>query len=75
MAKSLDKMSISELKETVQELKAQLFTLKFQNSTGQLDNTHKISILKKDIARVLTELRIQEMNEGANNEKQKTINR
>ena len=43
-----------ELVRIAEELKAQLFMLRFQNSTGQLDQPHKISAVKKDIARVMT---------------------
>jgi len=43
-----------ELAKIAEDLKAQLFMLRFQNSTGQLDQPHKISQVKKDIARVMT---------------------
>ena len=57
---------IRELEETdlLQKLKdarAELFNLRFQHATGQLDNTGRIAIVKKDIARLHTELRAREL--------------
>ena len=50
-------MSAQELNEKLKELKAQLFTLRFQLATGQLSNTTAIKNCKRDIARVQTSLR------------------
>jgi len=50
--------------DVVQKLKdtrAELFNLRFQLATGQLDNTGRIAIVKKDIARLHTELRAREL--------------
>jgi len=57
---------IRELEETdlLQKLKdarAELFNLRFQLATGQLDNTGRLAIVKKDIARLHTELRAREL--------------
>lgn len=57
---------IRELNDTdlVQKLKdtrAELFNLRFQLATGQLDNTGRIAAVKKDIARLHTELRGREL--------------
>lgn len=46
-----------ELKAELRELKAQLFLLRFQNSTGQLDLNHKLRQTRVTIARILTLLR------------------
>jgi len=59
-------VEIRELEDTdlVQKLKdarAELFNLRFQLATGQLDNTGRIAIVKKDIARLHTELRAREL--------------
>ncbi|UUD35992.1 50S ribosomal protein L29 [Mycoplasmopsis citelli] len=54
--KDLLNKSAEELQNLVQDLKAELWTLRFQNTTGSLDQTHKINLLKKDIARALTAL-------------------
>lgn len=44
----------AELNKKIQELKAELFTLRFQNATGQLEHNHKIKKIKREIARVFT---------------------
>ena len=54
-------MSAQELNEKLKELKAQLFTLRFQLATGQLSNTTAIKNCKRAIARVQTSLRQLEL--------------
>ena len=56
-AKDLTAMSKEQLEEKVKELKSELFGLRFQLATGQLQNTMQISQLKRDIARCKTILR------------------
>ena len=53
-------MSNEQLTATVAELKKELFTLRFQVATGQLQNTMQITAVKRDIARALTVLRQKE---------------
>ena len=53
-------MSKDQLTAKVAELKKELFTLRFQLATGQLQNTMQITAVKRDIARALTVLRQQE---------------
>ena len=53
-------MSTEQLTATVAELKKELFTLRFQLATGQLQNTMQITAVKRDIARALTVLRQKE---------------
>ena len=50
-------MSIAELETKLKELKEELFNLRFQHAINQLDNPHKISDVKHDIARVMTVIR------------------
>lgn len=50
-----------ELNEKVVELKNELFNLRFQLATGQLENPMQIKAIKKDIARVKTILRQKEI--------------
>ncbi len=50
-------MSKEQLTQTVAELKKELFTLRFQLATGQLQNTMQITEVKRDIARAKTVLR------------------
>ncbi|QZE12143.1 50S ribosomal protein L29 [Mycoplasma sp. Ms02] len=54
--KDIKDKSVEELVKLVSDLKAELWTLRFQNSTGSLDQTHKIASIRKDIAKVLTAL-------------------
>ena len=54
-------MNKAELESKVGELKAELFNLRFQMATSQLDNTARVNTVKKDIARVLTEQRAREI--------------
>lgn len=56
LVKELRAKSAVELNKLIEDLKAELFMLRFQNSTGQLDQPHKIKSVKKDIARVFTVL-------------------
>ena len=50
-------MSPSELENKLADLKKDLFALRMQHATNQLDNPVKISLVKKDIARVQTIIR------------------
>lgn len=53
-AKELLSMNKQELQSKIDELKAELFTLRFQLATGQLQNTMLIQGVKRDIARCMT---------------------
>mgnify|MGYP003764400375 FL=1 len=55
--KEAREMSIEELKEKLSELKAELFNLRFQHATNQLDNPMRIKHVKKSIARIKTVIR------------------
>ncbi|MGP1349441.1 MAG: 50S ribosomal protein L29 [Stomatobaculum sp.] len=46
--------SAAELKEELVSAKKELFNLRFQNATSQLDNTSRISEVRKNIARIQT---------------------
>ena len=56
-ANELTAMTTEQLEEKVKELKSQLFSLRFQLATGQLQNTMQIGETKRDIARCKTILR------------------
>ena len=56
-ANELQAMNTAELQDKVSELKEELFNLRFQLATGQLENTMVIKGVKRDIARCLTVLR------------------
>jgi len=53
-AKDLRLLSEGELIEKEKELKEEFFNLRFQHSTGQLDNVMRLPQVKRDIARVKT---------------------
>ena len=53
----LRKLSFKELGEKLDESKEELFNLRFQLVTNQLDNTARIKQVKKDIARISTVMR------------------
>ncbi|MBS5451294.1 MAG: 50S ribosomal protein L29 [Coriobacteriia bacterium] len=50
-----------ELQSKLKECRAELFNLRFQMATGQLDNTARVKLVKKDVARILTEIRAREI--------------
>ena len=50
-----------QLAEKLKEMRAELFNLRFQMATSQLDNTARVKTVKKDIARILTEQRAREI--------------
>jgi large subunit ribosomal protein L29 len=60
-ASELRKLNYKELGEKLDESKEELFNLRFQLVTNQLDNTARIQQVKRDIARVSTVMRSQEI--------------
>lgn len=60
-AKELQDLTADQLKDKLAETKEELFNLRFQNATGQLDNYKRIGDLRKDVARIKTMLRQQEL--------------
>ncbi len=61
-ASDLREKTVNELDEVLVDLKSELFNLRFQLATGQLENTSRIKTVKKNIARVKTVLRERELN-------------
>ena len=61
-AKELRDLTSEELMSKLNDFKSELFSLRFQLATGQLENTARIKMVKKDIARVQTVLRQNELN-------------
>ena len=57
--KDLKSKSAAELNEDLVAAKKELFNLRFQNATNQLDNTSRIKEVKKNIARIQTVLAAQ----------------
>ena len=60
-ANEVRKMSGEELQTKLQDLKKDLFNLRLQHATNQLDNPIRIAEVKKDIARVKTIIREQQL--------------
>ena len=60
-ASELRELSVVELNDKLADLKAELFNLRFQLAVNQLENTARLKSVKKDIARVKTVLREQEL--------------
>ena len=61
-AKELKNLSVEELAKKLDELKKDLFMLRMQHATNQLDNPMQIASVKKDIARIKTIIREKETN-------------
>ena len=61
-AKELRAMEVAELEKKVADLKKDLFFLRMQHATNQLDNPMQIAAVKKDIARIKTIIREKETN-------------
>ena len=53
-AAELREITVDELMRKEQDLRKELFNLRFQQATGEIENPLRIRMLKKDIARVLT---------------------
>ena len=64
-AKDIRERSDDELRKTLCDLEEQLFKLRFQKSTGQIENPIKIREVRKDIARVLTVINERRAEESA----------
>ncbi|MCK5945804.1 MAG: 50S ribosomal protein L29 [Mycoplasmataceae bacterium] len=59
LVKDLQTKSVKQLNSLIGEFKAELFMLRFKNATGQLEQPHKISLIRKDIAKVYTALNLK----------------
>ena len=61
-AKELKNLSVEDLNKKLGELKKDLFMLRMQHATNQLDNPMRLNAVKKDIARIKTIIREKETN-------------
>lgn len=66
-SKELRELPIDEIERRLAETKEELFNLRFQNATGQLDNYKRLGELRKDVARMKTILRETELAEQERN--------
>jgi large subunit ribosomal protein L29 len=53
-------MTPDQLAETLLNLKKEQFNLRFQKATGQIEKTHRVNEVRKDIARIKTTLRTRQ---------------
>jgi large subunit ribosomal protein L29 len=74
-AHELDEMNDTDLEARLREAKEELFNLRFQAATGQLESHGRLRTVKKDIARIYTVVRERELgirtDPGANEKTQK----
>ena len=61
--KEINKLSKDELKNKVSSLKKDLFNFRFRKVNGQLEDPAKVSIIKKDVAKLLTKLNNKNWND------------
>ena len=62
-SKEINKLSKDELKSKINTFKKDLFNFRFRRVNGQLEDTAKVSSVKKDIAKLLTKLNKKGKNE------------
>ncbi len=60
-ANELDEMTNADLETRLREAKEELFNLRFQSATGQLENHGRLRTVKRDIARIYTVVREREL--------------
>ena len=65
-ASEIRELTAEELQNKLKTLKEELFNLRFQLAINQLDNPMRIKAVKKDIARVLTVIREQQLENSKN---------
>ncbi|NLG67082.1 MAG: 50S ribosomal protein L29 [Actinobacteria bacterium] len=53
-SKNLIELADHELEQKLKQSREELFNLRFQHATGQLDNTARLNQVRRDIARILT---------------------
>ena len=53
-AAELRQMTLAELQNQLDDSKAEYFSLRFQASSGQLEDTNRLRAIKRDIARIMT---------------------
>ena len=59
--RDIQELSDEELSQKLEDGRTELFNLRFQMATSQLDNTARVTIVKRDIARVQTEMRARQI--------------
>jgi len=60
-ANEIRELTTAEIEQNIKSLKEELFNLRFQLATGQLENTARLSEVRKSIARMKTVIRHREL--------------
>jgi large subunit ribosomal protein L29 len=60
-ASELRELTTEEVETRLNEAKEELFNLRFQNATGQLDNYRRLGVLRREVARIHTVLRERQL--------------
>jgi large subunit ribosomal protein L29 len=60
-AEELRELADDEIVTRLREAKEELFNLRFQNATGQLDNNRRLQLVRREIARIYTVMREREL--------------
>lgn len=63
-ASEIRELTAKELTDKLADLKAELFNLRFQHAINQLENPMRLNLVKKDIARVKTQIRANELKDA-----------
>lgn len=63
-AKEIRELTAKELTDKLADLKAELFNLRFQHAINQLENPMRLNLVEKDIARVKTQIRANELKDA-----------
>lgn len=69
-ATELAGMDVDELVSRLAESRKELFNLRFQLATGQLDNSARMGAARRDVARILTVLRDREIREAESDDEE-----
>jgi large subunit ribosomal protein L29 len=64
-AKQVRELSDEDLDVRLRDTRKELINLRFQHATGQLDNPHKLSVTRREIARLLTSIKQRELDRAA----------
>ncbi len=66
---AINELSTADLMERIEEQRSQYIKMKLNHAVSPLDNPHKLGACRKEIARMMTELRKREMMESKNDNK------
>jgi large subunit ribosomal protein L29 len=67
-ASEIRNLSAQELVTRLDDAKQEAFNLRFQSASGQLEDTNRLKLLRRDVARILTIIRERELEAAQENE-------